>query len=685
MRRAAALAGGAVLLLAAAVGVAEWRGWPFLRQPLASRLEAALGVPVRLEGDFRASLLGAPSLAVGRLRVGAGGGLDLPHLVDARSLELAWRWGDLWRLWRGQAPLTLRRVTADALDARLVRLADGRASWRMGRAEPPPPGEPPALPRVGWLQLRQGFVVVDDAPLATRLELRLEGGEGAPAAGADAGWRARLQGRWRDLPLDLRLVAGAALPLVRDTLDGDAAGPEPLLPLRVEGRAGAADLRFDGRVGALAGARRLDGALRIAGPSLAEAARPFGVTLPRTPPFELAGAIGHDGGVWTLRAERAVIGDSRIGGEFRFDTRGRPSKLTGRLVGARLALADLGPAVGTPPPARSRPANAANAGKAAKAPAAPPGARVLPARRFDLPSLRGMDADVQVAIDTLDFGTPAVGPLHGVRTHLLLAGGVLTLRELHAGVAGGRVDGTTTLDGNADPARWGADLRFEGVDLAGWLPAVRTARGERGAGLATRGVGAYITGIVGGALQAHGRGRSTAEILGSLDGHALVTLRDGTLSHLVTEALGLDVAQAVGVIVRGDAPLPLRCGRLELALKDGVARVRQAVLDNRDSTLRITGEVNLREETLALQARARPKDFSPLSLRSPITVGGRFSRPEIGLDAGKLAGKVLGSVLLGAVIGPLAAVVPFMDPGEDDPGDPCAAPRPPAPRQKVER
>lgn len=638
----------AAAVLVIGVAAAEQRGWPFLRAPLASRAEAALGLPVRLDGGFRLKLLGAPLLEVGHLGVGAGGGLALPHLLDAQGLQLRWHWGDLWRAWRG-GPLRVERLVAQAVDVRAVRDAQGRASWQLGRGGSGGERPPPAF---GWLQVDRGQVLVDDAPTGTVLKLVIEGGERGEGgeAGARAGWRAQADGRWQRLPFALRAEAGAALPLVHDA---GRAREVPLVPFTLEGTAGAARVRFQGRVGALLGARRLDGDIELAGPSLARVGAPLGLTLPQTPPFELAGHLNHGGGVWHLQAERAAIGRSRLQGDFRYDTRPAVPLLTGTLGGTLLALQDLGPAVGTAPPGQPR------AGAAA--------ARVLPDRRFDLPSLGFMNADVQVDIDRLDLGTTALAPIADLRTRVRLQNAVLRLDELHAVAAGGRVAGSASLDAQREPARFGLDLALEGIDIARALPAAQRGKGQA----------PYVTGTLGGHVRAAGRGRSTAEILATLDGSAQLQLADGTLSHLLTEAAGIDLAQALGVWVKGDEPLPLRCARADLAIEQGVARIRRAVLDNKDSTLRVAGQVDLRNEQLALQARVRPKDLSPLSLRTPVTISGTLAKPQVGVESKRLAGKLLGSVVLGALVGPLAALVPLVDTGEGREADPCA--------QKVER
>jgi AsmA family protein len=674
-RRAGWWFAAAGALLGAGLALGEISGWPFLRAPLQSTLTGMAAGPVLLEGGFHLRMLWRPTLRVEHLHIPAAEGVEVPYLLDAQHVDLGWRWANVWQ-WRRGAPLRIQRLHAHALTAHLVRDREGRGSWPRSRSAAEPSPVAWDLPRVGSLRVGQGLIMVDDAPWQTQLRVELRGGEGDEAA-QDAGYRVSVNGVYRALPLALQLRAGGVLPMLQDPQAGPAAAD---VPLRVEGRVGAATLLFDGRAGALLGDRRLQGALRLRGLSLARVGDALGLTLPQTPPFDLKAQLGHAGGVWHLRVERAAVGSSLLNGDFRLDTRVQPPLLQGRLEGRRLGLVDLGPAVGVPE------ADAASVQRG----------RVLPQRRFDLPSLREMNADIQVAIDELDFGSDALNPLLDLRTKLQLQGGVLHLQDLKAHVAGGRFRGTTSLDANVEPARWTVDLRFEGVDIAGWVAGLRPPKegkvpsrpdgtvlkqqrqqARKGGEQPAR---AYLTGALSGAVKATGRGRSAAEILGSLDGRAQLTLGDGTLSHLATEALGLDVAESLGVLVRGDQPLPLRCGWLDLVLRDGVVRPQLAVIDNDDTEVRIGGQVNLRDEKLALRLVARPKDISPFTLRSPVTLRGTLAAPAVGVESERLAGKALGAVVLGAAINPLAALLPFIDLGVGHDNDACARkpPKPPA-------
>lgn len=670
-------------VLVVGVAACEWAGWPFLQRPLQLAMRKATGVQVDVDGSFRAHLFWRPGLQISHLRLGSAQGVNVPYLLDGQDVDLRWHWSDIWQWQRGHDVLRLRRLHAGTLQAYLSREADGRASWqlvpatRSGAVTRDTAGN---LPRIGSLAVREGHVVIDDRPLQARVVVELKGE--AVSATRQAGdsaiqstmYGATATGTYRALPLKLQAWSGAALPLLLDAADSDA--PAQSVPLRVEGQLGETRLLFDGSAGALLGDWRMDGQLRLRGPSLARVGDPVGLTLPQTAPFDVAGRLSQAGGVWRLQVDSGVVGRSRLGGDFRYDTRVSPGLLTGRLAGPVLALADLGPAVGTP---------VRGQGEAPR----PRPARVLPQRDFDLPSLRAMNADLQVTIDELDLGTPALAPLRELRTHVRLDGGVLRLGELQAVVAGGQMSGTTQLDGRGELAQWNADLKFRAVDIAGWIRGLQadgSAPAQGSSGLkaqrqaAAQGgdqpVQSYLTGAMTADLQVQGRGRSTAAILGSLQGQARLSLRDGTISHLVTELAGLDLAQALGVLIRGDQPLPLRCARVELAVQNGVATPRVAVLDNRDSTVRVDGHIDLRDESLALRAVARPKDFSPLSLRTPVVVGGTLSQPVVGIEGGRLATRGVVAAVLAAIAAPAAALIPFIDPGGGEKSDPCAAPAP---------
>lgn len=626
-----------VVVLLLAVLICEMAGWPFLRGPLARAMGDAAGTPVTIEAPFSAKLLWNPGVEAGRLRVAAPDGIDVPHLLDATEVEVRWGWLDVWR-WQQGGPLVLRTLGAQQLDARLVRPDETHASWLIG-----PQGEAraadttarPAL-RIEALRVAEGTVKVDDAVNALTLDAKLSLGEGAVDE-AERGLRVDAAGQWRATPLRVNLKADSVLPLFEKN---DAAEAQPIA-LQVDAELGAAHARFDGAVASLFGARALDGEMDVRGPSLHVVGEPVGAAFPHTPDFNVDSRVAHEGGVWRIDIGNARFGDSNLSGELRYDSTASPVRLDGTVRGKRLTLTDFGPVIGTDtPPAASD--------------------RVIPDRPLDLPALQAFDADVQLDIDTFDMGTPALAPMHALRGQIIVDKGALQVRSLHAQAVGGRFTGDLEIDSTAQPARWHANLRMVEFDVGKWLrvDSVESSTDD------------YLTGELQAAVKLTGYGRSTKAVLGSLDGQVEAHLRDGTVSHLVVEAAGLDLAQALGVAISGGDALPLNCARLQSPIGKGVIEPLAAVLDNRDSTIRVRGRISLADETLALRVEAKPKDVSLLSLRSPVLVGGTLNNPQVGIEGSELAPQLIATAAL-AVVAPIAAWVPLIDLGEGEQGAPC--------------
>jgi len=374
-----------------------------------------------------------------------------------------------------------------------------------------------------------------------------------------------------------------------------------------------------------------------------------GVTLPTTGAFRSAGRLAKQGGTWSVVVDDATVGTSRLRGAFVYETRATRAvpRLAGRLAGTRLLLADLGPAIGGAAPAAS----------GASAPTAPTRTRgagkLLPSRPFDLASLRRMDAAIAIDIAEVDLNTPRLAPLRPLRATLSLDGGVLALDDLDARSAGGRLQGRIALDGRGAVALWRTDLRWDGLQLAQWLRLPRAGSAPP-----------WIAGRLDGRAALQGRGLSTADFLATLAGDVRARLQDGAVSHLAVEAAGIDLAQALGMWIKGDDLLPVQCALVDLAAEAGVLRPRVAVLDTRDSAVWADGTLSLATETVALRVVVVPRDFSPLALRAPLHLDGPLGAPRVSLDKAPLARRLGGALLLG-LLNPLAALLPLIDLGDD--------------------
>ena len=633
--------GVTIALLLGLVALGELAGWPFLRTPLAQQVEKFTGSTVSLEGKFRAQLLLQPGIAVESITLGGGAGVQVPHLLQAEGFVVRWRWLDLWRSRQG-APLRLKRLEADHIDAHLVRLANGNTSWSHVRVETDtadsatPPTKPP---QIDALVLRTGNIVYRDEPLNINLLARITQSTETDTA---LPWRATVSGRYREAVVNLAAQAGPHLPLLMPTDERT----EPT-PLRLKGRVGSTQIDFDGVTGALWAGQGMHGQFTLRGASARTSGEPLGLTLPATPPYKMSGRIARDGALWSLVTEDATVGSSTLTAALQYDTAAQPPMLAGHVVGKRLAFADLAPSVGADQPPRDS-------------------SRVLPDKKLDLPSLAQMNANVWVNLAQLDFGTPSVAPMTDLKVHIALTNGRLDLSNLSARVAGGLLTGSTSVLANQHPPRWEAALRFAEVDLAQWIRALNASATPR-----PDNPPAYLSGTLNAQLSLAGQGNSVADVLGSGNGRLNLALVNGEMSQLITEAMGLDAAQALGMLITGDKPLRLNCARAQAVIQNGVIKTRHAVLDNKDSTLHIQGGASLKTEALQLRVVADPKDFSPFSLRSPLNITGSFKKPQVSVEASGLLARAAGALLLGA-LAPPAALLAFIDTGGDPDSEPCA-------------
>ena len=669
--------GGAVLVaLVLAFAIGESIGWPFLAQPLQRLLSDKLNRRVSFysEGNadesdlkpFRLRFIGGLHLQAPQLQIAAPAWSAAPHMLSARDVTLELRYADLWRAYRGQ-PLRIHRLQASTLDGYLERLVDGRASWQFGPHQTPPPPTPDPAPPVlvplfGSLQVATGLIRYKDLPLAIDVEMRLSldngasvvnarpvsGDKGTAAPGqADNLFQLKAAGRYRDLPLKVEMVSTGVLPW-----SVDEALPVSV-PLTLNATIGGASLVFKGTAMDVLHLGGFNGRFTVKGSSLAAAGDALRVTLPTTGAFRADGVVVRQADKWKVVIDDATVGASRLNGAFTYDAGRSVHLLSGRLGGARLLLTDLGPVVGS--------TTAATAATTAQ-PSAPltkitkAKGMVLPDRPFDLASLRAMDANVLIDIGELDLQSRFLEPLRPLHTHLQLSGGVLTLSDIDTRTGQGKLMGGLSLDGRGSKALWKADLRWDGVQLERWIHQARAA-----------GAPPFISGRLNGQTTLKGQGRSTAEILATLNGQFRTEVREGAVSHLAVEVAGLDIAQGLIVWLKGDDPLPVQCAVADLVATDGVFRPRVMVLDTIESAIWVEGSLSLATEAMELRAVVTPKDFSPLTLRTPLLVRGTFANPAVSLEKGPLGRTVATSVLLG-LLNPLAALIPLIDRG-----DPTAA------------
>src|SRR5690606_3002789 len=342
-------------------------------------------------------------------------------------------------------------------------------------------------------------------------------------------------------------------------------------------------------------------------------------------------------------------GDSDLGGTASVETRGERPFLRANLVSKRLDFDDLAGFIGGAPQARGdESTNPELEVLAAQRDADP---KLLPDTPYRLEKLRAMDADVRLEAQRIN--APSL-PLDDMHAHLFLDNGLLRLDPLNFGVAGGDIRSTIRMDARGETIRTRADITARGLDLGELFP---------DAELTDDAVGA-----IGGKVGITGTGNSIAAMLGSADGNIALGMGRGQISNLLMELAGIDIYESLKFLIGKDHKVPIRCAFGDFSVEDGLMTSRALAFDTTDTIIVGEGTVNLRDETLDLLLKPRPKDGSVLTLRSPLVVDGTFKDPSFRPDFRRLGLRGAVALALGSVAPPAALLATLELGGGEDSG-----------------
>jgi uncharacterized protein involved in outer membrane biogenesis len=128
----------------------------------------------------------------------------------------------------------------------------------------------------------------------------------------------------------------------------------------------------------------------------------------------------------------------------------------------------------------------------------------------------------------------------------------------------------------------------------------------------------------------------------------------GRISNLVMELAGLDVQESLKFMLTKDRQIPVRCAFGDFGVNNGVMTSRALAFDTTDTIIIGEGTISLRDETLNLKLRPRPKDRSLFSFRSPLYVTGTFKHASFHPDMKRVGLRAALALALGNIAPPAA-------------------------------
>lgn len=593
----------AALIAAGVAAIVLYIGSSSFRGEVEHRAGVALGREIKI-GDLQIHWSWSPTVRLRQVSLGAPA-KDAPPLMQAEGIQFELR---LLPLLHGEVVLPDLQLEQPKLA--LTRDEKGVGNWSFSKnpavsaaAQVVAPEERTEAPVIGQLVIKDGHFTYEDKSRDLVLEGDITTATGEAEKIQDIRFEAK--GKLQGKPITVKFAGGSILSL-RDE--------DRPYPLDLSAKYGDTEVTVKGTVDDPFNMKAGDLDLFLKGPDLSEIFPLLGVPAPPTPPYELKGHLAREGDKWQFSKMRGRIGDSDMAGIITIDYGRKKPLLTADLKSDKLDFDDLAPLVGAPPDTDET-ASAEQKKTAAQLKSKD---ELFPDVPLKVDLLDVMDMEVK--LDARKVTAEDYLPVEALAGTVTVRGGKAVVDPLDMRVAGGSVKGSMSLDSKSKPALAAADLKVRDVDLKAFF--------QNSKYFDTTG------GKIGADVDIQGRGKSLADVMGVADGKAFLTMSGGSMSGLLIEGAGLDIAEALLLYVTEDARVPIRCAAGHIELTKGVAKFDRLIMDTTDSVLYFRGNSNLREQTIKMDIYADAKDFSILDIDAPVHLEGKIRDPKISIGKG---------------------------------------------------
>jgi hypothetical protein len=608
-----------LLVLALALFLA-WFDWDRLRGPIAREASAMTGRAVRIDGHLGVHLWSwTPTATVSGLKIGNPAWMGGGDVADIDRLIVSVKF---WPLLFGQVDLPL--VQAEHPTIALYRDASDRRNWRFGRGD-----QPLRLPPIQHFVIDDGHLTLIDKKRGLTVVGTMYSSESGGGRGA---FHLVGQGTINRNPFLVTVTGGSLMNVRRD---------RPY-PFDADIRAGETRLIAHGELPKPFDFGQIRSGLTVQGPNFADLYDLTGLALPPTPPYRLSGELVRNGTSYAFQKVSGRVGGTDLEGVFRLDREpdDRPD-LHADLSSRRADMADLGSLIGTPTSGAEK--SAAQQADAARLKSED---RLLPDAQMLVGRVRAMDAVVRYRAASVRAGKL---PVRGFALDLTLDHGVLTADPVAFSLPHGDLTAHVRIDARHDVPVTDLDGRIVNLRIEDFLHAPGPPA---------------IEGLLEARARLHGVGGSVRQAASSADGDVTLVAPHGEIRQALAELMGVNVIKGLGLYLsNSQAQTGVRCAVADFQATGGVLNARTLVLDTDPVLATGKGSVDLRTEAINVTLQGHPKHFQLIRLNAPVSIGGKLRSPKIGVNAGKAAPQIIASVALGAFLSPVAAILPFVDPG----------------------
>ena len=142
-------------------------------------------------------------------------------------------------------------------------------------------------------------------------------------------------------------------------------------------------------------------------------------------------------------------------------------------------------------------------------------------------------------------------------------------------------------------------------------------------------------GTLDGQIALTGTGLSLADFLASANGNVLLSMQQGQLGRVLTELVGLDVAETIQKALAREKMYQLRCLVADFVVHNGRMETQMLLVDTTDTKVMGGGFIDLRANML-VEAGAEGQRLQSFSVQTPLYITGPLGKLSAGPKLGEL-------------------------------------------------
>ena len=606
------------------------------RDVIAEEAEKATGRKLVLGGELKLNVSLSPSITASNITFANAAWGSRPEMVKLRDVDVEVA---LMPLISGN--IQVKRLVLSGLDVLLETDVQGKPNWVFAATEPAAASDGEAagesggaaLPTVNLVELRDIQLTYKDGQSGDSKVIaisRLTGKADSATSPLDFELAAALN----DSPIKASGKLGALAELADD---------KSPWPLSLSLQAGGATVKVSGSIVNPMAASGMALKLAVSGQSVSDLGPLAGATLPAIGPYSISGDLKGSPADISLSGLAVKMGGSDLAGKIHIKTSGSKPVIAATLSSSLLNVDDF------TGPAQEKAAASETSGTSEEG-----GKKVFSADPLPLEALSSVEVNAGVAVKKL-----------------VASGVVLEGIDLVAGIKGGKADVNLkkgSLSGGALSARLTADGRKGASGVTAKFKATDINVGKM---LKDMEITDLLEAKVSSSVDVKGKGTSVRAIMAGLNGNLEVVSTEAVVGSKYLDLIAADLLTSL--VPGGDKKdeTKVNCFVTGFNIKQGIANNSIFLFDTARVVITGEGNINLRDETIDLQFKPKPKDASLLSLAVPIDVGGTLAEPTAGPNTGAVAAGVAAAVVTTA-INPLGLLVPLVSGGSDD-KNPCVA------------